>query len=282
MTHQITSLDNFDLDTSFEDFVRETQHKLLNLPVEQCEEEQVVEDTYDLSSFMAINFEEPTVEKEIPEKIVRKEVHDTLNNAIINALGLEIFGPGELSTSKEKEDIPEQDCAFFVVHQDKLSQEQLECEEKLDPVSQEQLECEEKLDPVISSIVTSEPLQVITEPTFTYSDDSFTFTMDGVTVERSGMPSIKSLKKAMTYRQLLRTAAYTRLKKEFEDFKATKKHHAKKRSLIMSGWCSTDLSNPFAKARDEFMDELFDEIMDISCEIENNEYDYLHKKKTKN
>jgi len=54
MTHQITSLDNFDLDTSFEDFVRETQHKLLNLPVEQCEEEQVVEDTYDLSSFMAV------------------------------------------------------------------------------------------------------------------------------------------------------------------------------------------------------------------------------------
>ena len=268
MTHQITSLDNFDLDTSFEDFVRETQHKLLNLPVEQCEEEQVVEDTYDLSSFMAINFEEPTVEKEIPEKIVRKEGHDTLNNAIINALGLEIFGPEELSTSKEKEDIPEQDCAFFVVHQDKLSQEQLECEEKLDPV--------------ISSIVTSEPLQVITEPTFTYSDDSFTFTMDGVTVERSGMPSIKSLKKVMTYKQLLRTAAYTRLKKEFEDFKATKKHHAKNRSLIMSGWCSTDLSNPFAKARDEFMDELFDEIMDISCKIENNEYDYLHKKKTKN
>ena len=263
----ITSLDNFDLDTSFEDFVRETQHKLLNLPVEQCEEEQVVEDTYDLSSFMAINFEEPTVEKEIPEKIVRKEVHDMLNNAIINALGLEIFGPEELSTSKEKEDIPEQDCTFVVVHHDKLSQEQL---------------CEEKLDPVISSIVTSEPLQVITEPTFTYSDDSFTFTMDGVTVERSGMPSITSLKKAMTYRQLLRTAAYTRLKKEFEDFKATKKHHAKKRSLIMSGWCSTDLSNPFAKARDEFMDELFDEIMDISCEIENNEYDYLHKKKTKN
>ena len=48
-------MDSFYLETSFEDFVRETQHKLLNSPVVQCEEEQVVEGTYDLSSFMAIN-----------------------------------------------------------------------------------------------------------------------------------------------------------------------------------------------------------------------------------
>ena len=40
----------------------------------------------------------------------------------------------------------------------------------------------------------------------------------------------------------------------------------------MQGWRSTDPNNPFAKARDQFMNEMFDEIMDIASKIENCEY----------
>ena len=57
LTSQIAELDNFNLDTSFEDFVRETQNNLLTMPVVQSEGEQHTETNYDLSSFMAINFD---------------------------------------------------------------------------------------------------------------------------------------------------------------------------------------------------------------------------------
>ena len=49
----------------------------------------------------------------------------------------------------------------------------------------------------------------------------------------------------------------------------------------MQGWRSTDPNNPFAKARDQFMNELFDEILDISTRKENSEYGYVASKKRK-
>ena len=59
LTSQIADLDNFNLDTSFEDFVRETQHKLVTMPVAQAEGEATTESNNDISSFMAINFDAP-------------------------------------------------------------------------------------------------------------------------------------------------------------------------------------------------------------------------------
>ena len=67
---------------------------------------------------------------------------------------------------------------------------------------------------------------------------------------------------------------------ELEDCNVPRKA-CKKRSLITQGWRSTDPNNPFAKARDQFMDEMFDEIMDISAKIEYSEYGYLQSKKKK-
>ena len=67
---------------------------------------------------------------------------------------------------------------------------------------------------------------------------------------------------------------------ELEDFNLPRKA-CKKRSIIMQGWRSNDPSNRFAKARDQFMDGVFDEIMDISAKIENSEYGYLACKKRK-
>ena len=49
----------------------------------------------------------------------------------------------------------------------------------------------------------------------------------------------------------------------------------------MQGWRSTDPNNPFAKARDQFLDEIFDDIMEISMKIESSEYGYLATKKRK-
>ena len=49
----------------------------------------------------------------------------------------------------------------------------------------------------------------------------------------------------------------------------------------MQGWRSTDPNNPFAKARDQFLAEMYEEIMDISTKIENSEYGFLQVKKRK-
>ena len=84
----------------------------------------------------------------------------------------------------------------------------------------------------------------------------------------------------MAYKQALRTAVDSRLRMDLEDFNIPKKGCAK-RSIIMQGWRSNDPTNPFAKARDQFMDELFDEILDISAKIESSEYGYLQSKKRK-
>ena len=56
LTSQISELDNFNLETSFEDFVKETQHKLLSMPTVQTDEEEVPPPC-DFSSFMALNFD---------------------------------------------------------------------------------------------------------------------------------------------------------------------------------------------------------------------------------
>ena len=64
LTSQISELDNFDLTASFENFVRGTQHKLLTMPVVQCEDDQLTEGNSDISSFKAINFDAPGKETE--------------------------------------------------------------------------------------------------------------------------------------------------------------------------------------------------------------------------
>ena len=51
LTSQISELDNFNSETSFEDFVKETQHKLLSMPNIQPDEQDVPV-TCDLSSFI--------------------------------------------------------------------------------------------------------------------------------------------------------------------------------------------------------------------------------------
>ena len=125
-----------------------------------------------------------------------------------------------------------------------------------------------------------QPSVTLAEDNFNLSDNSFSFTQDGVTVVRSVVPSLLSLKKSMAYKQVIRTAIDSRLRMELEDFNIPKKA-CKKRSIIMQGWRSTDPNNPFAKARDQFLDEMFDEIMDISTKIESSEYGFLQVKKRK-
>ena len=46
----ISELDNFDIETSFEDFIKETQHKLMSMPSVQ-DDEQSTPISCDLSSF---------------------------------------------------------------------------------------------------------------------------------------------------------------------------------------------------------------------------------------
>ena len=72
LTSQISELDYFNLDTSFEDFIKQTQHKLLTMPVLQSEGEQSTVPNYDISLFMAINFD--ASEEKIKEYSVVKEV----------------------------------------------------------------------------------------------------------------------------------------------------------------------------------------------------------------
>ena len=123
-------------------------------------------------------------------------------------------------------------------------------------------------------------IQTVSENNFNYTENAFSFTQNGISVVRNVIPTALSFKKAMAYRAALRQAVDSRLRKEIEDFNIPKKA-CKKRSIIMQGWRSTDPNNPFAKARDQFMDELFDDILDISTKIENSEYGYLASKKRK-
>ena len=80
-------------------------------------------------------------------------------------------------------------------------------------------------------------MQAVTEQTYAYTEKVFTYTQDGVTLVEGSAPSVRSLKKAMSYKQLLRIAIDRRLRKELEDFNLGRKS-CKKRSSIMSGWHS--------------------------------------------
>jgi len=248
LTSQISELDNFDIDTSFQDFVKETQHKLLSPPDMQNNEE-AAPINYDLSSFMSINFE---AKEQQTNTVVRDSIEAFVENELTNQGRDLLF-----------EDLPEEDVATAVVHQDtKFSAEELVCLEVLENGFQEPLK------------------EGFIEETFNYSEHAFSFTQDAVTVTKSIIPSVLSLKKSMAYKQALRTAIDSRLRMELEDFNIPKKS-CKKRSIIMQGWRSTDPNNPFAKARDQFLDEIFAEILDISTKIENSEYGYLASTKRK-
>ena len=267
LTSQISELDNFNLETSFEDFMKEAQHKLLYMP-DVPPEETAAETSCDLSSFMSINFD--SKEKDCAEALgnsLGAVVTDHLTSEVVKGMGYAIFGSTQLSAVKEKEllfeGVTEEDAAIAVVHQDtKFSAEELVCLEVLESGFQEPLN------------------EGFIEQNFNYSEHAFSHTQDGVTVTKNAVPSILSLKKGMAYKQALRTAIDSRLRMELEDFNIPRKA-CNKRSIIMQGWRSTDSSNPFAKARDQFMDEMFDEIMDISTKIENSEYGFLQSKKRK-
>ena len=280
LTSQISELDNFNLETSFEDFVMETQHKLMSISNVQSDEEAVAV-SCDLSSFMSINFDaagqEPpssTIPAKEPYQVLQEVAEtvltDELSNQVVKDMGNAIFGDAKLSPVKEREllfqGVTEEDAAFAVVHQDgKFSAEELVCLEVLENgflIKQEK------------------PFESFTEENFNYTDHSFSYTEDGVTVVKSVVPSVLSLKKSMACKQAIRTAIDSRLRQELEDFSIPKKA-CKKRSIIMQGWRSNDPNNPFAKARDQFLDEMFDEILDISTRIENSEYGFLASKKRK-
>ena len=253
LTSQIAELDNFNLDTSFEDFVRETQNNLLTMPVVQSEGEHHTEPNYDISSFMAINFDHPQKELgQVLEESVENFLTEEVASEVVKGMGYAIFGVEQLSPIKEKEllfdGVSEEDAVVAVVQKEKFTEDELICLEVLE-----------------SGLVINQP-------------PSFSFTQDGVSVVPSGL----SLKKAMGYKHAVRAAIDTRLRLELEDFNVPRKM-CKKRSIIMQGWRSTDCNNPFAKARDQFMDEIFDDIMDIASKIENGEYGYLQTvKKNKN
>ena len=192
-----------------------------------------------------------------------------ITNQIVKGMGYAIFGTTHLSSNQEKEllfeGVSEEDAAVSVVHQDEWSEKELVCLEVLENgfvINQEQ------------------PIHTISENHFNYTESAFSFTQEGVSVVKSVVPTALSLKKAMAYRAALRQAVDSRLRKELEYFNIPKKA-CKKRSIIMQGWRSTDPNNPFAKARDQFMDELFADILDISTKIENSEYGYLASKKRK-
>ena len=276
-----SELDNFDIETSFEDFIKETQHKLMSMPSVQ-DDEQSTPINCDLSSFMSINFD--VAEKEPSSVQVLQHVATTvlsneLTSQVVKGVGLfaglteqnaavaVVHQDNQLSPVQHKEllfgGLTEQDAAVSVAYQDtKFSAEELVCLEVLESGFQEPLK------------------EGFIEETFNYSEHAFSYSQDGETVTKSVIPSVLSLKKGMAYKQALRTAIDSRLRMELEDFNIPKKA-CKKRSIIMQGWRSNDPNNPFAKARDQFLDEMFDEILDISTRIENSEYGFLASKKRK-
>ena len=80
LTSQISEVDNFDIETSFQDFVKETQHKLLATPNVQTDEEAAPINC-DLSSFMTINFDNPiqvlqeAAETTLTDQLVMQSFH---------------------------------------------------------------------------------------------------------------------------------------------------------------------------------------------------------------
>ena len=97
ITSQISELDNFDLDVSFQQFIQETQEKLLSIPTGQTEEEPNAETIYDLSSFLSTNFE--TKEQEtstVVENTIEAFVEDQLANQVVKGLGCAIFDTEQL------------------------------------------------------------------------------------------------------------------------------------------------------------------------------------------
>ena len=86
-----------------------------------------------------------------------------------------------------------------------------------------------------------QPSVTLSEDNFNLSDNSFSFTQDGVTVTKSVVPSLLSLKKAMAYKQALRTAVDSRLRMELEDFNIPKKACAKDPSSCKVGGLLTQI-----------------------------------------
>ena len=207
LTSQIAELDNFNLDTSFEDFVRETQHNLLTMPVVQSEGEHCTEPNYDISSLMAINFGHPQKELvEVLEESVEKCLTEEVVSEVVKGVGYAIFGVEQLSPIKEKEllfdGVSEEDAVVAVVQKEEFTEDELICLEVLE-----------------SGLVINQP-------------PSFSFTQDGVSVVKSVVPSALSLKKAMGYKQAVRTAIDTRLRLELEDFNVPRKM-CKKRYIYL-------------------------------------------------
>ena len=257
-----SELDNFNLETSFEDFVKETQQRLFSMPDMQTDETTPV--NYDCSSFMSLKFDAPQAavfDTEAAQTGMGCAVFDT--EATQTGMGVAVFDTEHEGKDLLFQNLAEEDVATAVVHQDtKFSAEELLCLEVLEGGFQQ---------PQNEGFI---------EDNYNYSEHAFSYSQDGVNLTKNTIPSILSLKKAMAYKQALRTAVDSRLRMELEDFKIPKKACAK-RSIIMQGWRSNDPTNPFAKARDQFMDELFDEILDISAKIESSEYGYLQSKKRK-
>ena len=219
---------------------------------------------------MAINFDAAEQEAtSVCEKALETVVTEEMTSQVVKGMGDAIFGTEKLSPNQEKEllfeGVSEEDAAVAVVHQDEWTERELVCLEVLENgfvINQEQ------------------PIHTVSEDNFNYTETGFSFTPEGVTVVKSVVPSLLSLKKSMACKQAIRTAIDSRLRQELEDFSIPKKA-CRKRSIIMQGWRSNDPNNPFAKARDQFLDEMFDEILDISTRIENSEYGFLASKKRK-
>ena len=148
ITSQISELDHFDIEISFEDFVKETQHKLLSTPNVQTDEEAAPV-TCNLSSFMVfscdtaeqepssiqVTEQEPT-STSVGEKVFEAVVTEEITNQVVKGMGYAIFGTTHLSQNQEKEllfkDMAEEDVALAVVHQDEFTEKELACLEVLE------------------------------------------------------------------------------------------------------------------------------------------------------
>ena len=112
-------------------------------------------------------------------------------------MGYAIFGTAQLSSFKEKEllfeGVSEEDAAVAVIHKQKFTEDELVCFEVLE-----------------RGLVINQP-------------PSFSFTQDGVSDVKSVVPSALSLKKAMGYKQAVRTAIDTRLRRNWRILMSPKK-----------------------------------------------------------
>ena len=170
-----SELDNFDIETSFEDFIKETQHKLLHMSNVQPEGTST-EITTDLSSFVSINFEA----KEQEAGTIESFVEEQLSNQAVKEQELLFEG------------VTEEDAAVAVAYQDtKFSENELLCLEVLGNgflINQEN------------------SIQSVSEDNFNYTENAFSFTQEGVTVVKSVVPTMLSLKKSMACKNAIRTA----------------------------------------------------------------------------